>query len=128
MDDLQIIRTPSGEELVVLPRTEYDVLRALADEALEDADDVAIYDARMAEFRANGSEALPVEVSTAMLKGDGLLRAIRRWRGVSQVALAARAGVGQGYLSDLENRRRTGTAETMEKLAVALDVPVMWLR
>jgi len=117
-----------GEELVVLPRADYDALCALADEALEDADDLAIYKARMAEFRAGGSEALPVEVSAFILKGDGLLRAIRRWRGISQVQLAARAGVGKQYLSDLENRRRVGRAKTLDRLSVALDVPMTWLR
>ena len=51
----QIIRTPGGEELVVLPRAEYEALleRADHDEA-EDADDVAIYDARKAELAAGG--------------------------------------------------------------------------
>ncbi len=48
----QIIRTPAGEELVVLPRAEYEALVSLADAAAEDADDVAIYDARMAELAA----------------------------------------------------------------------------
>ncbi len=67
-------------------------------------------------------------VSAAMLAGDGLLQAIRRWPGVPQVELTARTGVRQGYLSNLENRRRVGTAETMKKLAAALDVPVGWLR
>ena len=38
-----------------------------------------------------------------------------------------KTGIGQGYLSDLENGRRSGTPETIAKLAQALDVPVMWL-
>jgi transcriptional regulator with XRE-family HTH domain len=36
-------------------------------------------------------------------------------------------GIGQGYLSDLESGRRTGTPETIAKLAQALNVPVEWL-
>ncbi len=42
----QIIRSPSGEELVVLPRAEYEALLVSADHEANDADDVAIYDAR----------------------------------------------------------------------------------
>jgi len=38
-----------------------------------------------------------------------------------------KTGIGQGYLSDLESGRRTGTPETIAKLAQALDVPVEWL-
>jgi len=49
MDEPQIIRTPSGEEMVVIPREEYERLRAAAYD--EDADDLAIYDARKAEWR-----------------------------------------------------------------------------
>jgi len=38
-----------------------------------------------------------------------------------------KTGIGQGYLSDLESGRRTGTTATIAKLAQALDVPVEWL-
>ena len=48
----QIIRTASGEELVVLTRAEYEALLERADDEAEDADDVAIYDARKAELAA----------------------------------------------------------------------------
>ena len=55
----QIIRTPSGEELVVLPRAEYDALVKRSDQDAEDADDVAIYDARKAELAAGGERVAP---------------------------------------------------------------------
>ena len=122
----QIIRAPSGEELVVLPRAEYDALVERADHGAEDADDVAIYDARKAELAAGGL-VLPPEISAALLRGESRLRAIRDWRDKTQSELSFRTGLGQGYLSDLENGRRTGTAETIAKLAQALDVPVEWL-
>ena len=125
MTEPQIIRTPSGEELVVIPRAEYEELRAAAYD--EDADDAAIYDARKAELAADTHAFLPAPVSAAMMKGDSRLKAIRRWRGVSQSNLAAKADVGQGYLSDLENRRWAGAPDTLERLALALDVPTAWL-
>jgi len=112
--------------LVVLPRAEYEALIERADQDAEDADDVAIYDARMAEV-AEGGVVLPPEVSAAMLRGDSRLRAIRRWRDKTQSHLVAETGIGQGYLSDLENGRRAGTPETLSKLARALDVPVDWV-
>jgi len=122
----QIIRTPSGEELVVLPRAEYEALLERADHEAEDADDVAIYDARKAELAAGGV-VLPPEVSAAILRGESRLKAIRNWRGETQLHLNFKTGIGQGYLSDLESGRRTGTPETIAKLAQALSVPVEWL-
>lgn len=122
----QIIRSPSGDELVVLPRAEYEALLERADHEAEDAEDVTVYDARKAELAAGGA-VLPAEVSAAVLKGDSRLRAIRKWRNETQLHLECKTGIGQGYLSDLENGRRTGTPETIEKLAAALKVPVEWL-
>ena len=122
----QIIRTPGGEELAVLPRAEYEALLERADHADEDADDIAIYDARKAELTAGGV-VLPPEVSAAILRGDSRLKAIRKWRDETQLYLESVTGIGQGYLSDLESGPRTGTPETIAKLAQALEVPVEWL-
>jgi hypothetical protein len=125
MDEPQIIRSPSGEEMVVIPRHEYERLLAAAHD--EDADDAAIYDARKAELGGDPSGLLPGPVSSAMLKGQSRFKALRRWRGLTQSALAAKSGIGQGYLSDIENRRRTGAPETLGRLARALDVPLKWI-
>lgn len=122
----QIIRTPGGEELVVLPLAEYEALLERADHAAEEADDVAVYDARKAELAAGGG-ILPPEVGAAILRGDSRLKAIRKWRGETQMHLEFKTGIGQGYLSDLESGRRTGAPETIAKLAEALSVPVEWL-
>jgi hypothetical protein len=126
MSEPQIIRTPSGEELVVLPRAEYEALLERAGRDTEDAEDLALYDERKAELAAGGV-VLPPEVSAAILRGDSRLKAVRNWRGETQLHLSASTGLGQGYLSDLESRRRTGTPETLAKLAEALNVPVEWL-
>lgn len=126
MNAPQIIRTPSGEELVVLTRAEYEALLERADHQAEDADDIAIYDARKAELAAGGV-VLPPEVSAAILRGESRLKAIRNWRDETQLHLNVKTGISQGYLSDLESGRRTGTPETIAKLAQALNVPVEWL-
>jgi transcriptional regulator with XRE-family HTH domain len=70
---------------------------------------------------------LPPEVSAAILRGETRLKAIRNWRGETQLHLNFLTGIGQGYLSDLENGRPTGTPETIAKLAQALKVPPAWL-
>ena len=122
----QFIRTPGGEELVVLSRADSEALLARSDYDAEDEDDIAIYDARKAELAA-GSVVLPPEVSAAVLRGESRLKAIRSWRGETQLHLAFKTSIGQGYLSDLESGRRIGTPETIAKLAEALDVPLDWL-
>lgn len=126
MSEPQIIRSPSGEELVVLPRSDDEDLVERANHGAEDAEDVAIYDARKAELAAGGG-VLPAEVSAAILHGDSTLKAIRNWRGKTQKCLAFKTGIGRDCLSDLENGRRAGTPETVAKLAQALEVPVDWL-
>jgi transcriptional regulator with XRE-family HTH domain len=36
--------------------------------------------------------------------------------------VSARAGIGKGYLSDIENGKRTGPVQTLQAIARALDV------
>ena len=107
----QTIHSPSGDELVVLTRAEYDALSSAAAATLEEADDIAIFDARVADLTAGRDARLPPEVTTAMLRGNSLLRALRRWKGMKQLDLALGAKLVQGYVSDLESGRKGGTAE-----------------
>jgi DNA-binding XRE family transcriptional regulator len=123
----QTIRSPSGEELVVLTRAEFDALTSAAAEALEDADDIVVFDERMAALKSGADAPVPAEVSAAMLRGDSLLRALRNWRGLTQQDLAARTGLAQGYISDLETNRKTGSEEALRALAAALEVDQDWL-
>jgi DNA-binding XRE family transcriptional regulator len=123
----QIITTPSGEELVVIPKAEYDAMVEALAEADEDAADIAAYDAAMAEIAGDGRAVLPEPVSAALTAGDSLLKALRKWRGLSQVELAEKVGVAQGYISDLEASRRQGAPETIARIAAALDIPELWL-
>jgi ribosome-binding protein aMBF1 (putative translation factor) len=93
----------------------------------EDAADIAVYDAAKAEFEAGGSVAFTPELSALVLKHKSRLTAVRKWRGLSQEELAAKADIQQGYLSDLETGRRNGAPATIERLAKALDVDASWL-
>ena len=54
-----------------------------------------------------------------------VLKQIREAKGLSQLDLAKRAKVSQGYLSDLEARQKKNPGiETLRKIAKALSVPV----
>lgn len=126
--NIQIIRAPNGDELVVMPRAEYEALLAgnLSPDA-EDAADVAMFDAAMAELTRQSDAILPAEVSALLNSGDRRLKAVRKWRGLTQMDLAGKAGIGQGYLSELENGSKAGAPETLEALARVLDVPRNWI-
>ncbi len=122
MGTVQTIETESGETLVVLSRRDYDALLARAgDEDAEDRMTVLI------AAEARGEKPLPEQVSAAVLGGDSLLTALRRWRGMTQVDLESSAGLPQSLLSDLESGTKTGSADTLARLAKCLDVPVGWL-
>ncbi|WP_245464452.1 MULTISPECIES: helix-turn-helix transcriptional regulator [unclassified Mesorhizobium] len=125
MNAPQIIRTSTGEELVVIPKADYEALLHAAEEAQEDAADVAIYDERKSEFKAE--KALPAEVTMDILRGSSRLKALRNWRKLTQADLARTIGVSQGFLSDIESNRRKPSAQTSTMLAKALDVPGEWI-
>ncbi len=79
---IQTITTPTGEEMVVMPRAEYDALVAAAEEAFEDGADAAAYDAALAALKPE--DVLPPELSRAILAGTGRVRAFRQWRARSR--------------------------------------------
>src|SRR5262245_62920243 len=54
----------------------------------------------------------------------GRLRSWRTQRGLSQLALAGRAGISQRHLSFLELGRASPSREMVGRLAVALDIPL----
>jgi transcriptional regulator with XRE-family HTH domain len=123
----QTIKSPSGEELIILPKAEFDALILAASDGIEDDDDVAVFDTRMADLKAGFDARLPSEVSAAMLRGDTLIRALRRWKDVTQLQIAYKTTLTQGYISDLESGRKAGTPETLRQIAEALDVDPSWL-
>lgn len=51
------------------------------------------------------------------------VKALREAAGLTQIALAKKAGVQQGQLSEIEIGKRIPRLDTIKKLARALDVP-----
>lgn len=113
----QIIVTAGGEELVVLPRRKYDALLArLGDEEAEDRM------ARRLVDEAAGEPRLPAWLGEAIARGEAPIKAARKRAGLTQMALAARAGIGQGYLSDLERGAKRGPDDLIARIAAVLDM------
>lgn len=125
MNAPQIIKTSTGEELVVIPKADYEALLHAAEEAVQDAADVAIYDERKAELKTE--KPLPAAVTMDILRGSSRLKALRNWRNLTQADLATAIGVSQGFLSDLESNRRKPSPQTSAMLAKTLDIPGEWI-
>ena len=125
MSKPQIIRTPLGEELVVLPREEYEVLLArLGDEGAEDAVSARLIREDLEAEKRGDEIFLPLEVWEQIEAGMHPITAIRRYRGLTQVQLAGRAGITQGFLSEIENRKKTGDVSVLKRIAAALGAPL----
>src|SRR5438067_145507 len=86
------------------------------EELLEDAAATAAF------HRTRDQESVPAEMVGRLIAGDNPVRVWREHRGLSQRALAEKAGLNFTYLSQIETGARKGTTATMKKLAEALGV------
>ena len=50
------------------------------------------------------------------------IRKIRQEKGLSQESLSEKAEISPGFLSEIENHKKTGTFDTFAKIADALNV------
>jgi DNA-binding XRE family transcriptional regulator len=122
--NVQFIRTPSGDDLAVLPRNEYDRLVALAAETQEDAGASRIVRNSMRALKEGREVVLPKAVADRLANGENAVRVVREWRDMIQGELAVAVGISQNYLSEIETGRRKGPAELQKKFARALGVPL----
>lgn len=119
----QRFMAPDGTEMVVLTAVDFERLRALAEDS-EDAEDVAA--ALAIESRvAAGEGTMPGEVLKLIIESElSPLTAWRKYRGLSQAALARKAGLSQVWVSRIEAGGGYGSRETRRKLAEALEAPL----
>lgn len=113
----------SKGEIAILPRKEYEALAAKAQEADEDFGTARLI-ARARKEIAAGMPLIPKEVVDRIDRGENALRALREWRGKTQLYIAHKANIGQGYISDLESGRRKGTTTALRKIADVLKLPL----
>jgi DNA-binding XRE family transcriptional regulator len=109
----QIITSPSGEELVVLPRSDYeDLVEALAARKVD------------AALAAGREELLSAEETAALVAAPGPLTFWRKKRGKTQSQLALEIGASQNFLSDLERGKAKGDVTLYARLARSLGVQI----
>jgi DNA-binding XRE family transcriptional regulator len=122
MTKVQFIKTAGGEELAVLPKSEYERLAARATD--EDVGTARLVREARAAVAAGREVLLPKAVVDRLAAGENPIRVLREWRDMTQAMLAVTIGITQGYLSDLESEKRKGTVVLHQKFARALGVPI----
>ena len=122
---IQTITTPAGEEMVVMPRAEYETLITERDTAFEDGVDAATFAAAMAEL--SPEDVLPADLTAAILAGKGRLRAFREWRGLELQQLALESGLAEARLEQLEAGEILLSRDDAGRLSEALALPIGWL-
>jgi len=110
---VQTISTPSGDELVVITRAEY--------EDLVDASDHA---AAMAAYRGGDDPGLTDAEMDGYLAATSPLVFWRKRRGLTQTALAEAAGLSQAYLAQIETGKRVGDVGVLARIARRLGVRI----
>jgi len=112
---IHFITTERDEELVILPRSDYERLVAAA----EDAADAETARERLAE------PTISHDLVMAVLAGEmSPLEAWRRERGLTQAQLAAEAGVRVATISDIESGKSLGRVDVLRRIAKVLGVDI----
>ncbi|MFD0860356.1 helix-turn-helix transcriptional regulator [Roseovarius aquimarinus] len=103
-------------EMITIPKAEFDRLVALAEDSLDEK--------AVADYLADPKPGVPAAFARRMLEGESLLKLWREHRGMNQSELARASGVNRVQIADIEKARKTGSVETLAKLATALDVAI----
>jgi DNA-binding XRE family transcriptional regulator len=113
-------KTPAGEEIVLLPRAEYDRLREFA----EDAYDSLIVERALAEMKGGHVELFSQADMAALLAAPSPVSFWRKRRGLTQAALSKSAKISQAYLAQIEKGTRKGDVSLYQRLAATLGVDI----
>ena len=108
-------------ETVTLRRADFAGLL----EELEDAEDrIAVLEHDLAIAQGDHTPALTREEVDRLLSGENRVKFWRQKQGVTQRQLAESAGISQSLLAEIEKGTKTGSPETLKKLARELKISV----
>jgi DNA-binding XRE family transcriptional regulator len=107
-------------EMISIPLEEYQSLQAAA----LDLADLRAYDRAKVQLTAGEDELVPSVVVQRLVAGENPLRVWREHRGLTQAALAEASSVNRVQIADIEASRKTGSVETVKKLAGALALTI----
>ena len=113
-------KTPKGDEIVILSRTEYDALTAGRRD--EDAADAAHANRILAKLARGSETLLTSRQADELLAAKTPLAFWRKHRGLTQETLSKLIGVAQGFISEIENGSKTGDVQTLAAVARVLEI------
>jgi DNA-binding XRE family transcriptional regulator len=106
-------------DTVTLRRPDYEALLS----ELEDAEDrAAVLEHRLAQRKGAAPEMLTIEEADRLIDGENPMRFWREKRQLTQRALAGMASVSTSLLAEIEAGTKTGSVDTLRKLAQVLKV------
>jgi DNA-binding XRE family transcriptional regulator len=120
MNKVQRIKSPSGDDMVIMSAADYERLV----EAAEDAHDSALAERSRLAIERGELETLTSDEAKELLAAPSPLGFWRKKRGMTQGALSKASGVAQGFISEIEAGNKPGTAATLKKLADVLKLRV----
>lgn len=119
MRNAQIIKTPAGDTMVLLPKADYDRLLAAARDKLEDEADARAAARILLRLEKGEEPTLPFQVVKRM-RTENRIKVLREHRQMTQQALADAVGMNRLYLSQIETGRATGGLKTLTRIAKVL--------
>jgi DNA-binding XRE family transcriptional regulator len=120
MNQTTTFKTPSGDDMIVMPRALYEKLLSDA----ETARDVTAYDKAKARLASGEDELVPASVANRLLDGENKVRVWREHRAMPAWQLAKQANISASYLSDIQNGKKAGGVVAMKAIAAVLKVDV----
>lgn len=123
MRNAQIIKTPAGDAMVLLPKADYDRLLAAARDKLEDEADARAAARILARLEKGEESTLPLHVVKRM-RSENRIKVMREHRQMTQQGLAEAVGMNRLYLSQIETGRATGGLKTLTRIAKILQAPL----
>ena len=111
---VQFIEKNGKKEFAVVPFEDYEKLIAIAENKADEADILA--------FRASDEETFPASVVNTLIAGENPVKVYRKYRGMTQQALADAIGKSKIYISKIEAGDRQGGVDVLSNIAQALNI------
>lgn len=118
MTALSITPITETADTVTLSRRDFEALTEL----VADAADLADIEAVKRKIAAGETEVFPFVIADRLLDGGHPLRVFREYRGFTLRRLAEATGFSASYLSEIESGIKTGSIDSLTRLAATLDV------
>lgn len=119
----QLIKSPRGDDMVVIPKKDYD---KLIDE-ITDLRGTKRAEAVIAKMATSGDDFVPADVAAAIADGGNKVRVWRKHRGMTARALSVETGFPASYLSEIETGKKAGSLAAIKAIAEALNIPLDYL-